>query len=317
MTRQPIGVLIMAYGTPQNLNQVEAYYTHIRHGSTPSRELLDELIGRYEAIGGVSPLNAITQAQAEGVENLLNQGGKNYRVYLGMKHVSPFIEEAVAKMAEDGIAEAVSLVLAPHFSTMSVGAYQKSALDAVAAHGNPQLFPVRSWHLHPRFLELLANRVQEGLSTFSDPSQVMVVFTAHSLPERILAQHDPYPEQVKETGEAVAAKLGLPHYMFGWQSAGRTEEKWLGPDILTILRDLHHAGRKQVLVCPVGFVSDHLEVLYDLDIEARKLAHELSITFERTQSLNTDVRFLETLAEVVRHRQHAGSPGELLNPYET
>lgn len=314
MSGKKIGVLMMAYGTPRSLDEVEAYYTHIRHGRAPTPELLNELVGRYQAIGGVSPLNAITEAQAKGVEDLLNQGenqsGMRYTVYLGMKHTTPFIEEAVKHMAQDGIDEAVSIVLAPHFSTMSVGVYQNSALEAASAIGRPVLYPVRSWHLEREFLNLLANRVQESLETFEKPDKVMVVFTAHSLPEKILAQNDPYPEQLQETGHAVASKLGLSHYMFGWQSAGRTQDAWLGPDILSVLKDLQSQGWEQVLVCPAGFVSDHLEVLYDLDIEANNLARELGISFKRTRSLNTDAAFLETLAQVVRTRQSAGSPGE-------
>ena len=316
MLKKPLGVLAMAYGTPKSLADVEAYYTHIRHGRPPTLELLAELIGRYEAIGGLSPLNEITQAQANGLEDALNAGqGEHtahadseppYKVYLGMKHVSPFIDDTLSQMAEDGIEQIVSLVLAPHYSSMSVGVYQKTAQEAAQRLGLDVL-PVLSWHLHPGFLELLAQRVQESLNQFSRPNDVMVVFTAHSLPEKILAQNDPYPVQLKETGEAVAAALDLPHYTFGWQSAGRTADPWLGPDILTVLRNLREEGWEQVLVCPAGFVSDHLEVLYDLDIEAKKLATELGIEFARTRSLNADDGFLQTLADVVRNRQQAAS----------
>jgi len=308
MVNKPLGVLAMAYGTPTNLAEVEAYYTHIRHGRPATPELLAELIGRYKAIGGLSPLNDITRSQANGLEEVLNATDPDqpYKVYLGMKHVSPFIEDTVSKMAQDGIEQMVSLVLAPHYSSMSVGVYQKTTQEAARRLGL-EVLPVHSWHLHPGFLELLAQRVRESLNQFSRPEGVMVVFTAHSLPERILEQNDPYPVQLKETGEAVAANLQLPQYTFGWQSAGRTQDPWLGPDILTVLRTLRDEGWTQVLVCPAGFVSDHLEVLYDLDIEAQKLATELGIEFARTRSLNADPVFLQALAEVVRHRQQAAS----------
>lgn len=312
MSKKPVGVLVMAYGTPHSLNDVEAYYTHIRHGRPPTPELLNELVSRYQAIGGVSPLNEITEAQAQGLEDLLNQGQTQsedrnlYRVYLGMKHTTPFIEEAVRQMAEDGVEEAVSLVLAPHFSTMSVGGYQKTAREAATGFGTPVLYPIEQWHLEPGFLDLLANRVKESLAAFADPAQVMVVFTAHSLPEKILLQGDPYAQQLRETGNAVATRLGLPNYMFGWQSAGRTQDAWLGPDILDVLKDLRAENWNHVLVCPAGFVSDHLEVLYDLDIEAARLAKQLGMTFARTRSLNSDGAFLKTLAELVRARHQAG-----------
>ncbi|MCF8565805.1 ferrochelatase [Alicyclobacillus tolerans] len=308
MASQPLGVLVMAYGTPKNLDEVEAYYTHIRHGHAPTPELLTELKGRYEAIGGVSPLNEMTQAQGDGLQQILNQdGGRPCKVYLGMKHTHPFIAETVAAMADDHVEEAVSLVLAPHYSEMSVGSYQSAALDAAKQTGSPALLPVLSWHLHPGFLAVLSQRVQEALLKFENPNDVMVIFSAHSLPERILEQSDPYPTQLHETGDAIAQRLGLNRHMFSWQSAGRTKEKWLGPDILTTLKDLAAKGQKQVLVCPAGFVSDHLEVLYDLDIEAKRLADQLGITFERTRSLNADPLFLAALADVVRQRERLGT----------
>ncbi len=312
MRQAPLGVLVMAYGTPKNLSEVEPYYTHIRHGRKPTPELLQELISRYEAIGGVSPLNEITEAQGRGIEEQLNRdGGRSCKVYLGMKHVSPFIGDAVKRMAEDGIAEAVTLVLAPHYSTMSVASYQKAADEAATELGAPTLYHVDSWHLHPRYLDVLGRRVQEALNRYENPAEVTVIFSAHSLPERILAVGDPYPQQLRETGQAVAEKLGLTRVTYAWQSAGRTQDKWLGPDILDVLRELAADGVRDVVVCPAGFVSDHLEVLYDIDIECQALARELGIRLTRTRSLNADPEFLRALAEVIRYREATAMGGSV------
>jgi protoporphyrin/coproporphyrin ferrochelatase len=310
--KDTLGVLVMAYGTPKNLEEVEAYYTHIRRGRRPTPALLQELVSRYQAIGGVSPLNEITTAQGLGIEKWLNRdGGRPCKVYFGMKHASPFIADAVAQMAADGIREAVTLVLAPHYSTLSIAAYQRAADEAAERHGGPVLWHVNDWHLQPRFLDVLAGRVQEALSHYEHPYDVTVVFSAHSLPERILAAGDPYPQQLRETGEAVAAKLGLQNFTFAWQSAGRTEEAWLGPDILDKLRQLRESGQTSIVICAAGFVSDHLEVLYDIDIEAQAVARHLGIHLTRTKSLNADPAFLHALAEVVREREQQATGGRV------
>lgn len=303
MPKPPLGVLLMAYGTPRRLDEVEAYYTHIRRGRAPSPALLADLVRRYEAIGGVSPLNAITEAQAAGVQRQLDEdGGRPCKVYLGMKHHHPFIADTVRQMADDGIEDAVTLVLAPHYSTMSVQSYQNTAAEAAAAHNGPRLWPVLQWHQQPRFLDTLSTRVRDAMAQFDDPTDVTVLFSAHSLPQRILADGDPYPLQLQETGDAVAARLGLQRYQFAWQSAGRTDEPWLGPDILHVLRSLHDQGQQHVVICPAGFVSDHLEILYDVDIECQQLARELGMTVVRTTSMNADLPFLQTLADIVRDR---------------
>lgn len=303
MAVKPFGLLIMAYGTPHSLDEVEAYYTDIRRGRPPSQEQLDNLVSRYQAIGGVSPLNEITLGEAHGVRDLVNQdGGRPCALYLGMKHTHPFIADAVQNIVADGLTDIVTLVLAPHYSTMSVAVYQKNAVEAAAAC---QTHPIRfahvdNWHLHPRFLSVLASRVEEAMAQFTNPNDVLVVFTAHSLPKRIVEVGDPYPHQLQATGEAIRAQLGLPQVAFAWQSAGRTPEPWLGPDILQFLREVREQGQQNVIICPCGFVSDHLEVLYDIDIEAQTLAGELGIKLVRTRSLNADPEFLLGLAEVVR-----------------
>lgn len=294
-----VGVLLMAYGTPATPDDIEAYYTHVRRGRPPTPELLEELRGRYEAIGGTSPLLERTEEQRAGIQAALGDG---YRVELGMKHAPPFLEDGVAALAAAGVSvdRIVGLVLAPHYSALSVGEYEARAEAAAAEAGLP-LTMVRSWHLAPGYLDLLAGFVTKAVADLAvDP--VEVVFTAHSLPERILAMGDPYPDQLFETAKAVAERCGLIRWSVGWQSAGRTPEPWIGPDLLSVLPMLVAAGAAGVVVCPAGFVSDHLEVLYDLDVEARAEAGRLGLAFARTPSPNADPAFCATLAEVIRSR---------------
>jgi ferrochelatase len=276
------GLLVMAYGTPATPDDIEAYYTHVRRGRPPTPEQVADLRQRYDAIGGTSPLLARTRAQADGLQSEL---GDTWQVELGMKHSAPFIEDGAAALA--GCVRRVGLVLAPHYSRMSVGEYAERAAGVDV---------IESWHLEPGLIELLAERLRD---VYFDGA--LVLFTAHSLPERIIADGDPYPAQLEETAAAVAEAAGIDDWQVAWQSAGRTPEPWIGPDILEVMR----TRRRDVVVCPCGFVSDHLEVLYDLDIQARALAAELNIGFARTASLNDDPRFLRVLAEVVR--RHAGA----------
>ena len=293
-----VGVLVMAYGTPRGLNDVEAYYTDIRHGRPPPPELLEELTARYRAIGGKSPLLEITRAQAEGIEQRL--GGP--RVYVGLKHAAPFIVDAVTDMAADGVERAAGLVLAPHYSSMSVGDYARRVTRAAEDTGWSGRFDiVKSWHLEPGYLDLLARRVKEAHGRLSPQAQERssVIFTAHSLPAGILKSGDPYPTQLAETADAVAGRAGVERYRVGWQSAGRTKDPWLGPDLLEVIGDVAAGGDKGVVVCPCGFVSDHLEVLYDVDIEAAAEAAKAGIELVRTTSPNTDPEFLDVLADVV------------------
>jgi len=293
------GVLLMAYGTPASPDDVEAYYTHIRRGRPPTPELLDDLRRRYDAIGGISPLRERTEAQRAGLATELGDG---WDVRLGMKHAAPFIEETVAAFTADGVVEVVALVLAPHYSRLSVGEYLERARAAAAEHGIKLLREVEHWHDQPVYLDLLAERVRAQLDWMPDATKLLV--TAHSLPARILADGDPYPDQLRATAEAVAERCGLnpwAGFTVAWQSAGRTPEPWMGPDVLAVIRELAATGRADgVLVCPAGFVSDHLEVLYDLDVEARAAAEGAGLAFARTESLNDDPRFLRMLAEVVR-----------------
>jgi protoporphyrin/coproporphyrin ferrochelatase len=312
MAREKMGLLVMAYGTPSSLDEVEAYYTHIRRGNPPTPEKLQELINRYEAIGGLSPLNEITRKQVKNLENFLNEKNTSveFTAYMGMKHAHPFIEDAIEQMAKDNLSRAVGIVLAPHYSSMSVGAYYKTAQEAAKKYGI-KLEMITDYHLEPHFIQALTERVEETLERFpvNRRNQVHVLFTAHSLPARILEQNDPYPNQLRETAEAVANQLNLEHWDTGWQSAGQTAVPWLGPDILDHMKNLRKEGVMDLLICPIGFVSDHLEILYDIDIECKNLAKELGTHLERTTSLNADPLYIQALASAVFNKLESNIKG--------
>jgi ferrochelatase len=321
MTRE-LGVLCMSYGTARGLDDVEQYYTHIRAGRPPTAEHLAELKERYRAIGGRSPLIEITEAQVRGVGRELNraervEGGTRpfrFRAYHGMKHQTPYIEDAVTAMAGDGVREAVGLVLAPHYSRMSVGAYVERAGKAAADAGVDITF-VEHWHDDPDFVRFLMFRVSDAIGRLPEEvrSRAPVVFSAHSLPSRIVEEGDPYPGQLEESASLVGRELGLhvDRIRIAWQSAGRTQEPWLGPDLPEVLREVAVEGHRAAVSCPVGFVSDHLEILYDIDIEAQGVARELGITLVRTDSPNDDPAFLRVLAGIVRrHTVDGGGAGE-------
>jgi ferrochelatase len=299
------GVLVMAYGTPGGPENLEAYYTHIRGGRPPSEELLEELAARYEAIGW-SPLNELTRRQADGLKERLEAvAPRRWRVYVGMKHAAPFVGDVVRQMADDGISEGVGIVMAPHYSRMSTGTYIACAEEARRAL--PQPFPmtyVERWGEHPAFLDAVADRLEAARAEL--PEEVRqgtpVVFSAHSLPERILALADPYPDELRRTAAAVAERTETRRWTLAYQSAGRTPEPWLGPDVRDAVRQLHQAGDRSVVMCSIGFVADHLEVLYDLDIEVRNLCASLGMRFVRAASLNDHPRMLDALADLVQHR---------------
>lgn len=293
----------MSYGTPKSLDDVEAYYTHIRRGHAPTAEQLKELKDRYEAIvGGVFPLRENTNAQVTDLQERLNELAPNrYECFQGLKHAGPFIEDGAQQMAEAGIKQAIGIVLAPHYSVMSVGGYIKRAQEKARELGIDMKF-VKSYHLHPKLISALTDRVNDAyikLASHQGDKPVKVLFSAHSLPEKIRELGDPYEQQLLQTSEAIAEGTEIEDWQFTWQSAGRTHEPWLGPDILDTMEELAKEGYKAILSAPIGFVSDHLEVLYDLDIEAKAKADELGITFERIPMLNTDPLYIDTLAESV------------------
>jgi len=291
-----VGVLVMAYGTPRDRDDIEAYYTDIRRGRPPTPELLADLQRRYQALGGTFPLREITDRQIAAIAAALGDG---YEVALGTKHSVPRIEDGAAALADRGVDRIVGLVLAPHFSRFSIGEYAERAAKAGAERGLP-VETIASWHLQPAYLGFLQGAVTDALAHVPPDSEV--VFTAHSLPQRILASGDPYPDQLAETAAAVAKSLQLKNFSVGWQSAGRTPEPWLGPDVLEIVRDRAAAGSAGLVVCACGFVADHLEVAYDLDIEAAAVARELGLPFARTASVNDDVTVMAALAALVAER---------------
>ncbi len=291
-------VLLMAYGTPRTPEEIEPYYTDIRRGRAPTPELLAELTARYDAIGGISPLAARTEAQRDALQRALDAiSPDRFEVVLGLKHAEPKIETAVAELAERGFRSIVGLVLAPHYSTYSIGQYMDRARAAAEPHGI-SVVGVDSWAVDPAFVEFLARDMKARLAAL--PTNTKVLFTAHSLPQRIIDGGDPYPNELRATAEAVAAAVGLTDWSswsIAWQSAGRTPEPWIGPDILAVIDDLAASENASgVLVCACGFVADHLEVLFDLDIEARAHARDKGLAFDRTACVNDDAAVIASLA---------------------
>lgn len=294
----PIGVLIMAYGGPNSLAEIPGYLADIRQGRPTTPAVLEEITHNYEQIGGKSPLLEFTQAQLAAVQAQLDPA--LYRCYLGMRHWSPWIEEVVGQMVDDGITHAVSLVLAPHYSKMSIAKYQDKIAEGLAmVHGSIVFNHIASYHDAPALIQAFAERVQMGLACWpeAEQEQVHVIFSAHSLPERILKMGDPYDRQLRETARLVAAKSGLSEDRWSWsyQSAGRSPEPWLGPQIQDHIPVLAAQGIKNIISIPIGFVSDHVEILYDIDIQAQAVARSLGVRLERPPALNTDPLFIETL----------------------
>jgi protoporphyrin/coproporphyrin ferrochelatase len=307
MAKKKMGLLVMAYGTPYKEEDIERYYTHIRHGRKPSSELLEDLKQRYKAIGGISPLAKITLEQAKQLEKRLNdlQDEIEFQMYLGLKHIEPFVEDAVRQMHEDGIKEAVSIVLAPHFSTFSIQSYNERAKAEAEKLGGPMIYTIDSWYDEPKFIDYWVEKVKEVYASMTEKERekAVLIVSAHSLPEKIIAAGDPYPQQLAETAKLIAEKAGVKHYAIGWQSAGNTPEPWLGPDVQDLTRQLHQEkGYTSFVYVPVGFVADHLEVLYDNDIECKQVTEEIGANYYRPEMPNADPKFIDALATVVLKR---------------
>ncbi|USK71063.1 ferrochelatase [Peribacillus asahii] len=306
MARKKMGLLVMAYGTPNKEEDIERYYTHIRHGRKPSDELLEDLKGRYKAIGGLSPLARITEGQAEGLEKRLNeiQDEIEFKAYLGLKHIEPFVEDAVKQMADDGITEAVSIVLAPHFSTFSVKSYNGRAQDEAAKYGL-KITSVESWYDEPKFIQFWVDELNDVINrmTAEERDNYTLIVSAHSLPEKIIQLGDPYPKQLEETAQLIADGAGVSNYAVGWQSAGQTPEPWLGPDVQDLTRDLYEEkGYKAFIYIPVGFVSTHLEVLYDNDYECKVITDEIGASYYRPAMPDVQPVFIDALATIVLNK---------------
>ena len=300
-------VVVMAYGTPRTKEEILPYYTDIRRGRPPTEEALQDLIARYEAIGGLSPLKKLTEDQRDALQRELDVAAPGqYQVFLGLKHATPFVEEAVADVVAQGFRCIVGIVLAPHYSSYSIGQYIGRVREAAAGH-DIEVVGVDSWAREDAFIDFLADDMKKKLANM--PERTKVLFTAHSLPQRIIDGGDPYPDELRATAELVAEKVGLnrwSQWSIAWQSAGRTPEPWIGPDILEVIDQLATTRSSDepidgVMVSACGFVADHLEVLFDLDIEAEGRARSHGLAFGRTACVNDDPKVMAALAQRVIH----------------
>ncbi|WLD94094.1 ferrochelatase [Alkalihalobacillus sp. AL-G] len=304
MAKRKVGILVMAYGTPRSPEEIQPYYTHIRRGRKPAPEDLQDLTDRYEAIGGVSPLAKITADQTQKLEEAMNElyDDIEFKAYLGLKHIDPYVEDAVRQMNKDGIKEAISIVLAPHYSTFSVKSYNGRAIEEAEKLGGPEITPVDSWYSEPGYISYWAKRIKEtfGRIPESEHDKTVVIFSAHSLPQKIIQMGDPYPDQLQETADLIAEEAGINHYTIGWQSAGNTPDPWIGPDVQDLTQDLFEQdGYQHFIYCPVGFVAEHLEVLYDNDYECKVVTDRLGAHYYRPEMPNAKPEFIDCLARVV------------------
>ena len=302
-----IAVLLMALGGPDSVENVESYLLDVRGGRPTPADLIEEIRARYQMTGGKSPVLGIMREVATQLEQTLNAAGaETFRVYIGMRHWHPYIKDAYAKLMEGRPDRLICICMAPQYSALSIGAYVKKVEEARAAVGGK--FPisyVESWYRHPGLIRTITENIKQALQKFSTEvrSAVPIIFTAHSLPERILQMNDPYPEQVQGTMQAVCERLRPLTTRFAYQSQGRSGEKWLGPTVESTLEDLHRQGHRHVVIAPIGFLSDHLEVLYDVDIEFRRLAESKGMQLERMAMLNASPALITILASLLEEHQ--------------
>ena len=300
MDKHP-AVLLMAYGSPNSLEEVGEYLRQVRGGRLPTPEEVVRLQDRYRQVGGQTPLLKVTLAQAKALEEKLRFERFDSKVYVGMKHWHPFVEDVVEKIGKDGASSIIGLALAPHYSKLSIGGYADAVGRGLARTGRPVPFTmVESWHDQESLIGALSRRVRDSLEKFSEPSNAIVLFTAHSLPKKLVADEDAYWSQLQETSWLVAGKSRIKFWDFAFQSAGLPIGAWLGPTMKEKIAELCEKGFRELLVCPLGFVSDHLEVLYDLDIEAKGYAASLGARLTRTASLNDDPELIDAIVSRLR-----------------
>ena len=285
-------VLLMAHGTPASLDEMPEYLRLVRGGRPPSDELVAEMRHNYQAIGGRSPLTEITVAQGEALSRRL---GPDVPVAIGMRNWRPFLQDAIAGLAASGVTRVIGVPMAPQFSTLSVQKYLDAATAALP--GGVRLDAVRSFHSHPMLLEAFAERVRSA----APQADEVVVFTAHSLPVRVIESGDLYATEVAATARGVAERAGVTHHQIAFQSAGRTPEPWIGPDLGDLVTSMAAAGARRFLVVPVGFVCDHTEILFDVDVQAAEAARNAGASLRRTESLNTSPTFIGALEAIVRN----------------
>jgi len=314
MASSHTAVLLMAYGSPDRLQDVEPYFTDIRGGRTPSRDAVEELTARYRRVGVPTPLLAVSMELGRALERLLNidpPDDRMYTVHVGMKHWTPRIATAIDEIVDSGADHLIAIVLAPHYSLISTGGYRRQVDAALVAARDrapsPSLDFVESWHELDGYLEAVADNVLTVRAQFAKPADVVVIFTAHSLPARILNEGDPYQEQLLRTSELVARRAGIEQWRFSYQSQSHTGEPWLGPDLVETVEELASQGHRSILVASVGFIADHLEIFYDIDIEAKEKADALGIELRRTPMLNADPRLADALYELVAQRVASGA----------
>lgn len=288
-----IAVLLMAHGTPASLDEMPEYLQCVRGGRLPSEELIAEMRHHYAAIGGRSPLTDITHEQGRALQSLLDERGLPALVVVGMRNWHPFIAEVVPTIVDAQVTRVLGIPLAPQYSSLSVQKYIAAAQAALPP--NVRFSCIESFHDHPLLIEAFAERLQEAAPRRGEE----VVFTAHSLPVRVIEHGDPYASQVARTADAVAKSCGLTHYQRAWQSAGRTPEPWIGPDLADLIHERAAAGTSAFLVAPIGFVCDHTEILFDIDVQAATVARQLGVSLRRTGSLNTSPTFIRALADLV------------------
>ncbi|MFQ5596452.1 MAG: ferrochelatase [Nitrospiria bacterium] len=308
--QKKIAVLLMAHGAPESLNDIGAYLQHIMKGRPPAQAIVDQVKERYALVGGKSPLLSITQQQADALEVRLNddhfERNVRFQVYVGMRHWHPFIADTVKAIVDDPPEALIALSLAPQYSKLSVGAYNETLKKALTESGSTlPVHWVKSWHNQPHLIDAFSDRLKAALEGYAEDERasVQIVFTAHSLPAEVLADGDPYPNEVMGTMTEIVKKCDLgpqgTRWRFGYQSRGFRPGEWLGPEVDDIIEDLGNRGEKNLLIVPIGFVSDHVEILYDIDILYKDMAASKGIRLQRTESLNIHPSFIKALSDLV------------------